>query len=45
MLSALTKDEAAGGQVEERQTAWQSVSRKEFVEMRDDRYRFAVELF
>jgi len=45
LLCALATDEAVGDQGEQHQAAWQSLCRKEIVEMRDDRYRFAVELF
>jgi len=45
LLRALATDEAVGAQVEQHQASWQSLCRKEIVEMHDDRYRFAVELF
>lgn len=45
LLRALVMDEAVGSQVEQYQNEWQSLSCKEIVEMRADRYCFAVELF
>jgi len=45
VLRALVRDETDRVVAPKYQTAVQSLSRKEIVEMRDDRYLFAVELF
>jgi uncharacterized protein len=45
LLRALATDESVGSQVEQYQNEWQSLSRKEIVEIYTDRYCFAVELF
>lgn len=45
LLRALAREEEMDAQVEQDHGAWQSLGRKEIVERRAERYRFAVELF
>jgi uncharacterized protein len=45
LLHSLVMDEAVGAQISQHQDAWQSLNRKEIVELCDNRYHFTVELF